>query len=667
MNFTEEQINVIEHKGSHALVSAVAGSGKTTTLEARIHRLIERGVPPQRILVLAFNRSVREEFQSRFKGFHQSPRIHTFHSLGKSALERYHAKKGQSPWNIDSNDFTKQQLLRESLQTSYPSYSNEDLKSFSDFIEELKAAGRFPSEVKESLEYEEVEQWKKLAYERYEELRIHAKKRFLEDLIYDLLHIIRARPTWISNKYHHVLVDEYQDVNRAQQEVLVAVAGSTAEIMVVGDPDQCIYEWRGSRPDFITRIFAQELPKVKHFSLSNTFRFGHQVSLIANSCIRHNKDRLKTMCISNRNAPATEVNFRLTESEAKTVTNILGELSEKGIKLSEIALLVRAYGHSVGTELMLLNSEIPYLHGKDKPLYEREELQVLSCLLSLLLYEDLSGVSEEYRVQSLRSLLRLSKSFLSKEELDKLSALESHPISEWIEIVETLSLTKSINPKKARKLVLSIKEWCCIGYCNEEITANALRAIARIQMFYDFESVWDDIATRHIDSNDKKRSYQSLLNSIEEMELSAEGLIKLIFKKSNESNEAVTITSIHKAKGMEWPVVLVIGLSEGEFPVCNSDMPDNELEEERRLFYVAVTRAKQYLYLIGPTDPMLDRWQQQGWYGAPTKKEPIASRFLYESDLVKSQLLGQLIDKREERKAILSDKDYLFKNYLKKL
>lgn len=667
MKFTKEQQAVIEHVGSHALVSAVAGSGKTSTLEARIRTLLNRGVEPQKVLVLTFNRSVRYEMKSRLSDLIEKPSIHTFHSLGKREIDRYHTLQRTETWPVESNDYIQEQLARSALRDISPSFSDSDFKAFGDLLSELKAAGRFPKEVNEGLEFEELETWKKNAFEQYEKLRIRSKKRFREDLVYDLLYIIRARPEWFGNRYQHVLVDEYQDINRAQQEMLSAAAGTAAEIMVVGDPDQCIYEWRGSRPDFITNIFEREFSGVKRFFLSKTFRFGHQVSLAANCCIRHNKDRIKSMCISGMSAPATELHFSLTDSEAVAVVSILKELRSKGIAHNEIALLVRAYGHSVGTELLLLQQKIPYKHGKGKPLAEREEIQVLGCLLSILISDDLSRIEAPYRTKALRSLLRLSRSYLRSEELDKLSCLADEPVSNWLAIVDDAISQGKLDKNKRKNLQAAIQDWQRIAVTNSTILRDASKALNHIQGYYDLESMWEEVSARHIESNDKKRSYRSLLNSISEMNVSSEELFDLLFMGPDASDQSVTITSIHKAKGLEWKAVVVLGLAEGEFPIGKDEDSGNELEEERRLFYVAVTRAKEHLYLLGPIDPRLDHWQQNEWYGSPSKKPPVASRFLYEAELLKSKVVGELLDCGNISKVILGEKDYFFMSYLGKL
>lgn len=666
MKFSTEQEAIINHIGSHALVSAVAGSGKTTTLVGRISRLVQRGVNPKRILVLAYNKSIKDELLMLFEHLSYSPRIETFHSLGNKILRSYDRRSGDSTWTIEGRDYEQQRLVVSAVKDEKQQYSPEEIHQFTEQLTAWKSSGYPPEQVIDSLAFEEVENWIKYAYTRYEALRFSSKIRYLEDLVFDTLHVIEHDSVWLQNHYDHILVDEYQDINRSQQLMLKAVAGTRAEIMVVGDPDQCIYEWRGSRPDFITGIFAKEYPNVKTYYLSRTFRFGHQVSLLANSCIRHNKQRLKTMCISSSQSPSTHVSMRLTENEARTVSEILAQLRAEGLMLSDIALLVRAYGHSIGSELLLLQRRVPYRHGKESFLRDREEVQTLCCLLSLLISGDLSLVDNGRRHAAFRSLLRLSRLYLTKSELDALSILTQHPCTEWESDIISLHEKQIFDAPKAGRIVENIRKWTRLAECDKRALDCAYSSLLFIQHYYDLETAWEEAASRHVESNDRKRSFNSLLQIIQEMKISVDELLELLQKKPEVAQDSVTITSIHKAKGLEWKAVIVMGLSEGEFPVSSDESLDNELEEERRLFYVAVTRAKNKLFLLGPDDSLLKKWQANDWYGFPNKHTPRASRFLFEAELPKCIQAGGYLDRNNLEKMVPGKKDFVIKNYLRK-
>ena len=308
MKFTDEQHSVIKHGEGHALVSAVAGSGKTSTLKARIEFLLKNGAEPSRILVLMYNRDIKDDFQNYYDLRNiGSPRIETFHSLGKKILEKYDERNRELKKKLKTDDYLQQNIIKKAHAACRSEHNVKEIKEIAEFIALRKAGGESPQDVENNLEFDDINSWIKSAYHHYEILRKSAGIRFFEDLIYDTLAIIKNDPNFISNHFCNILVDEYQDINRSQQSLLKALVGVRTNVMVVGDPDQCIYEWRGSRPDFIVGLFENEFSYVQRYHLGKTFRFGHQVSLLANACIRHNTNRLKNICISAEDTPSAEI------------------------------------------------------------------------------------------------------------------------------------------------------------------------------------------------------------------------------------------------------------------------------------------------------------------------------------------------------------------------
>jgi len=665
--FTDEQLAVINHKKGHALVSAVAGSGKTSTLKARIEFLLQNNIEPNRILVLMYNRDIKDDFQNYYNSRNTpSPRIETFHSLGKSILEKHDQLNSGQKKKLVTDNYLQQDMLKQAHAEFRPEQSIDEFKQVTEAITLWKVNGDSPQDVDNNLQYDDIDIWIKSAYHSYERLRKESKIRFLEDLIYDTLSIIKNEISFISNHFDSILVDEYQDINRSQQSLLRALAGSRASVMVVGDPDQCVYEWRGSRPDFIVGLFEKEFGSVQRYHLGKTFRFGHRVSLLANSCIRHNTNRFKAICLSAKGTPLTEIYHCMSDNSPYTVLSIIKENSSNGIPLSEVCLLARAYGHAVGIELMLLKEGIAYNTGAQKTLRDREGIQVLACFLSLALCGGFQSIAISHRQASFRTLLRLSKLYFTKKELNACAKVALGNNTWDIEL--RLIASKVLNSKKLQSLDNKIKLWKSL-ICGTEITNNAYKTLMNIQGLCQIEDLWEDTYSNQKDANDKKRSFQVLIECIQQMDATTEELVNLIFKSPESySNEEVTITSIHKAKGLEWPVVIVLELNEGEFPMGIDPVQSTpELEEERRLFYVAITRAKEKLYLISSIDDNLIRWRLNDWYGVPKNKSPVASRFLYESEFKKSNEVGTLLDNNQAEKVKFSAKDYLIKKYLKLL
>ena len=164
---------------------------------------------------------------------------------------------------------------------------------------------------------------------------------------------------WVTDRVDHIIVDEYQDINESQQQLLKILAGSRAKVMVVGDVDQCIYEWRGARPEYITTRFQLDFPNPENYQLSYTFRYGHQLSLAANHLIAGNKKRDRKLCISHETNPKTIITC-LEEQKKHPAISVLSEWREKNRSLRDAVVLVRLFAQSVPVELALLEAGIPY-------------------------------------------------------------------------------------------------------------------------------------------------------------------------------------------------------------------------------------------------------------------------------------------------------------------
>jgi DNA helicase II / ATP-dependent DNA helicase PcrA len=690
---SEEQKSVVSHRAGHALVSAVAGSGKTLTLIRRILFLLNSGVRTEKILVVMFNRGAQESFIRRLEAectlFGLTPpKVFTFHGLGlricKLMVEANYIPKAE----LRTEDFYPRRFLSQALEKATTDHEIEEstfsgasqITELFSLIDAWKGDLFRPIEVKGSPDYKEISPVLKDAYLYYEELREEHRFRTFADLLYDPVMAIRLKPDlqkWAAgrhtDRYHHILVDEYQDVNLAQQELIQTLAGSNAKVMVVGDEDQCIYEWRGSRPDYMTGLFEQLFGGAKKYTLSHTYRFGHPLSLAANSLICQNKKRTKKLCISSPSTSATSVNlYQVSESDdGGLVAGLVGQWLDSGRKLSEAAVLVRSWAMALAPELELVAAGIPYVMGDGSKSYRsRPEIQALIGFLSLGM-QSVMEPGEGGLGLVFQSMLRYSGLFLKKEQTGILCKVLAEEKTLYWEVLRDFANRTGLHPKVKNRIEEVACQWelLCGALRPEQPASQALEFIERALAFK------EQVGKNHISSqyaNDSLRAMDALFShaKAKKMDLTSffEHLTSPAPEKGN-SSEAVLITSVHKAKGCEWPLVILPQLEDGRFPHFEGESPnEEEMEQERRLFYVAITRAIEHLALIAPSDENLTKWLEKGFFGRPKFKEMIASRFLYESGLFKSNMIGEQICSGVRPSEIeVGEKDYLYQSYLKRL
>lgn len=401
-----EQRLVVSHDAGHALVSAVAGSGKTVTLIHRILFLLNGGVSSERILVVMYNRDVKESFEKRLKRACNSykfnpPEVFTYHSLGKRVCDVLIQAGYLDKAEYVTNEYDYWPHLQQALDYAVKQceigsgddekyhHDTEVLYEFCGLIERWKGDLLQPDEIVGSVDYQGVPLAIKKAYEQFEELRLSEGYRTFADMIYDPAMAIRNSlevDSYIGNRYEHILIDEYQDVNLAQQELIQSIAGTKASVMAVGDEDQCIYEWRGSRPDYMTGLFEQFFEGAKRFSLTYTFRFGHMLSCVANTVMYHNKNRNKKFCISGKNTPHSSINLHLRdEGNSKgLIPNLIHSWLDRGGKLKDIVILVRSWAMALEPEMELMSLGIPYdLADETKSYRSRPEIQACIGFMAL--------------------------------------------------------------------------------------------------------------------------------------------------------------------------------------------------------------------------------------------------------------------------------------------
>lgn len=660
MQWTDEQQAVINHHGGHAIVTAVAGSGKTSTLVAHVLQQLERGQDPRRILVLMFNRRAREDFERKLARSATVPvtlpDIRTYHSMGLRLYQSF-VRLGQLP-AIRGEPLTGKRLefecwkiltriapasMQESLKNDKSSWVSDTVS----FIELVKSTIRSPEEVFEEYDFDAKQTLLVQAYHAFEEWRLAQGLITYSDMLYQPVMAMLRQPELVkrvTNRMDLMLVDEYQDTNEVQHTLLKMIAGQRASVMVVGDPDQTIYEFRGARPEYILRTFAEDFPSPVHYTLSYTFRYGHALALLANHLIVHNQNRHDVQCIAHSTTPATQIEQIESQDHAGWLIQKIVSLQDEGHSLSDIAILARLWSQSVTLELALLEAQIPFFCDGEKSAFDRQEIQVLLELLALAAGDFRTRTPEE-RFQAFWQILRFPHIGIADKWLrpfcQKLSQQEDN-FGRWLMKQSERALPELSDFQKRRmlergRLLLHVEQakepagrlmqryvvgvdmaqWLTDSALNSERAEEQLLATESFCRFLEKTTMDSGTASAHIKELQQRRQHQ---------------------RKQRASQQSITLTSMHKAKGLEWPIVILPSLIDKQLPCQMGSTPLTAeiLESERRLFYVAMTRAKENLLLLTVPKPAK---------GARSDRMP--SRFMAQlQDALSSQAGQQLHQSR---------------------
>ena len=624
---------------------------------ARIGHLLATGVRPEEIMVLMFNRSARDSFEASMDkrlgpDFGRAlPEVRTFHSLGHRLTQSF-ARKGALPdYSLVTEDFIIERLARQAAaeifrrerDSGWP--SSEEVEEFLNFIDIVKASiddvdkafARQGLDTKYSYFVD--------AYKLFEETRCARRMRFYSDLIREPVVAMgsdRELAGWVGNRVEHVIVDEYQDINEVQQRLLCFVAGSRARVMVVGDVDQCIYEWRGAQPDFITSRFAQDFLNPAEYLLSRTFRFGHSLSIAADYLISCNYKRDEKLCLSHETTQPT-ILTRVEEKGSHPIVADLKAWREKGRQLSEAVVLVRLFAQSIPVELALLEADIPYrLEGG---------LQVFACsevmaLIGYLRFADgqLEKETVSGRKQYFLAMLSQPHPGMQREELEVLAEELAHRVGEEEDALR--SRVNSDVPQFIRnRLEEMIENWRWLRDCRTTLSASSLmeQVVSKLKL-YDF---YYSLAARASGAENRVKTCRAFIEFAGSRKESVPDFLTRVslLQKENRADgrDSILITSVHRAKGLEWPKVYLPGLVDGVFPFTREcGDAGTDLEDERRLFYVAMTRAIEEVVFFHPVDPRLESNLRNGCTHLPQGKLQ-ASRFLFEANIELASGLGRVL------------------------
>ena len=622
ITLTDEQDAIVNAPVGHYVISAVAGSGKTTTLAHRIRFLLEQGVSSKRVLILMFNRSAREDFQKKLATTlqpstqsttqHVIPEVRTFHAMAYRLYQRF-IKEGYLPaFNTQilsekEQDFQIWKLLNQLLSgeqlQDLKRHKKDHIEICRSFIEKVKSGLQTPQIVYEELDLEPKFSYLLELFDRFESWRKQESRISYSDMLYDTVLAIEKFPqlkTLVENKMDILLVDEYQDTNDIQHALLKYIAGDRAKITVVGDPDQTIYEFRGAKPEYIIKGFSEEFSDASMLSLSYSFRYGHSVSLLANHLISRNSGRLPVLCKSHHANPHTDIQIHYSNEDANEISKHLLKLKAEILK--ETTILLRVWSQAVSIELALLEAEVPYHIDGHLGVFHSSEIQAIRALLELSagLFNTFQAKVRQEKFEKICQFPHIGLADYLLKQLCQSLSFNSHGYGELL----LQSIPSELKQFQQRKLERLARVFAKIE--NKDASSTDI-----LRYYADETELYEGIRSlsfNHEQAEEKVRSIASIIAFVSKQ--GKRPLDTLIFldslaqKAEYKHPESVKLTSIHRAKGLEWHHVLVPGLNRKTFP--HSLNPDKithtEIESERRLLYVAMTRAKQSLHLFGPKE-----------------------------------------------------------------
>ena len=591
-NLNEQQKEAIQTTEGPLLVIAGAGSGKTRVLTTRIAYLIEeKGIAPNNILAITFTNKAAKEMRDRVVKMlgpvAYQIQISTFHSFGLTIMKENYAQLGYKKefTILDSDDSLS--IIKKIMKNMNLDSKTYNPKNIKNKISSAKNEMMTPEELSRFSACDFDEKVVEIFAEYNKKLKANNSLDF-DDLLLKPIELFNENPVILEQyqeRFHYILIDEYQDTNEVQYILTKMLSKKRKNICVVGDESQSIYAFRGSNYRNILN-FEKDYPNSKIILLEQNYRSTKTILNAANDVIKNNKQR-KDKRLWTDNKEGDKVTYKKCideKEEAATVASEIGNLIIQGEKLEDIAVLYRTNAQSRTIEEAMLKDNIPYKVVGSFYFYNRKEVKDLIAYLRLIYNSD-DDVS-------LIRIINSPKRGIGQKSIDN---LVSEASSLGISMYEALSSPKELQFKaliESMKLAsqnMSLTEIVELvleqsGLRKELELENSLEAEAKIENLDEFKSITKNFEERYgIISLEDFLAEISLVSDVEE---------------HKDNNEVVTLMTIHSAKGLEFKYVFVIGMEEGVFPHSRSLCDSGELEEERRLCYVAITRAKEKLWLL---------------------------------------------------------------------
>ena len=593
---------VLETEGP-CLVIAGAGSGKTKVLTHKIAYLIaEKNIAPWNILAITFTNKAASEMKERIENLvgdvAKDIWMGTFHSICVRILRKYIDRIGFDSSFLIFDTQDQRTLVKECLKAL-----NIDDKMFTDrsvLSEISNAKNEMLEPIQYSVKYQADFRKAKIGeiYSLYQKRLKENNALDFDDIINYTIKILTENPDvleYYTEKFKYVLVDEYQDTNKAQFTLVTILASKYGNITVVGDNDQGIYSFRGADISNILN-FEKDFPGTKIIKLEQNYRCTGNILKAANYVIKNNETKYeKKLWTENEEGKLPEIYQGDDEyDEARYIVEQINTLKrEEYFKYSDFSILYRMNSQSRAIEDILLREDIPYKVIGGLKFYERKEIKDTIAYLRLI-----ANQSDNI---SLKRIINEPKRGIGKTSLDNIEEISQKAGISMYEVIkhadqyglnrvfvnsrEFVELIEDLRNKKEETQISELIKMVLnkSGYTKALELENTVEAESRLQNL-------DELLTVAMEF-EEEFAENSLNEFLESITLSSD------VDNLEESAESVTLMTLHSAKGLEFPVVFLVGMEEGIFPGYKSIGEPKELEEERRLFYVGITRAKQYLYL----------------------------------------------------------------------
>ena len=632
----DRQAEAVQSTEGPLLIMAGAGSGKTRVLTHRIAYLIEeKMVNPWNILAITFTNKAAREMRERAIDLNprtQDTLIATFHSMCVRILRRdadhigYNRnftivdpgeqrtlmKRILKELNVDPKKFTERTIL------GTISNSKNDLVTAESYA---KNANDLYTEIVAK------------AYKRYETELKRSESMDFDDLIMNTILLFDKNPdvlAYYQGKFQYIHVDEYQDTNHAQYQLVQLLAKRFKNLCVVGDADQSIYGWRGADMQNILD-FEQDYPEAKVVLLEENYRSTKTILQAANEVINNNKKR-RPKKLWTQNADGENIIYHRSGDEREEANFVAGqinhELQENKRQYSDFAVLYRTNAQSRAIEEALLKSNIPYTMVGGTKFYSRKEIRDVVAYLNVIanvrdnisferiVNEPKRGVGPK-ALETLRDFAAQQNVSLLEASRDvTLSSLKGKAASELFNLAHTLlNLADDVDQFTITELVEKVLDKTTYKKALE-VQTTSLEAQNRLENIEEFLTV-----TKSFDDKESENAVEGE-TGLDKLSRFLNDLSLVADTDSYDETSQVTLMTLHAAKGLEFPVVFLVGMEEGVFPLSRQAEDEDELEEERRLAYVGITRTEEVLYMTNASSRML--------FGRSSYNQP--SRFLREID-----------------------------------
>ncbi len=636
----DKQSEAVQTTEGPLLIMAGAGSGKTRVLTHRIAHLVQdKNVYPWRILAITFTNKAAREMRERIAQL-VDPEIareiwvSTFHAMAVRILRRDGERIGLAR-NFTIIDTSAQRTLMKRVINDLNLDTNQYdprtiLGTVSNAKNDMLTAKAYAKQAGNV--YEETVAEVYAAYQA--ELR-RAQSVDFDDLIMSTIDLFKQAPDVLEryqNQFEYLHVDEYQDTNDAQYTIVNLLAKRSRNLAVVGDADQSIYGWRGANMNNILN-FEKDYPDAHTVLLEQNYRSTQNILDAANAVINNNNERIDKS-LWTENGKGDKITYYRAQTERDEANFVLANIQksrqEKNAAYSDFAVLYRTNAQSRGIEEALVKANMPYTMVGGHKFYERKEILDIMSYMNLMTNPADNAafervVNEPKRGIGATSINRL-RDFANRMNLSYMGAIENIELAPEItakaasKLIQFAEMMHNLRQQTEFLTVTELAELAMTksGYRQKLAEKNDPESQGRLENLEEFLSVTKEFDSKY--NPDDPESVDSMTDFLSSTALMSD------LDDFEEGDGAVTLMTLHAAKGLEFPVVFLVGMEEGIFPLSRAMMDDDQLEEERRLAYVGITRAMKKLYLTNTFSRLL--------YGRTQANEP--SRFI---DEISSELL----------------------------